>query len=107
MKRIVVLAALAVGGLAGGCQTTDQSNQQAANSWKGRPVREFAEYRSLVPVSYHDTDTGRTYIFETVAPMGNRCGITVRSVPGVSAGATLRHEYVITGFTTNCPGLLM
>lgn len=90
-------------GLVAGCQTYDDSVTRSFRAnWKGQPVRSFAEYRSLVPAGHHDTPSGRTYIFNTTAPLGNACGITIYSVIDQQRG-----EYVIDRVATNCPGLLL
>ena len=99
MKPVLLLAAVAI---VAGCQSSETMYQRAADSWKGRPVREFVEYRSLLPTSYYDTETGRTFIFETVAPAGNRCGLTIKGVPNAD-----RTQFLIGGLMTNCPALFL
>lgn len=79
-----------------GCTTTEEDTRQRVALWKGRPVRDFAEYHSMVPEQVFDTPTGRTFIFRRYGPLGS-CGITIRGEarPGSA-------DYVIGTVISDC-----
>lgn len=94
MYKFLVAGALTFA--ASGCTTTEEATRQRVETWKGRPVRDFAEHHSLTPEGVHNTPTGRAFVFRRYGPYGS-CGITIL---GVTAQG--RDEYVIGTVISDC-----